>query len=148
MRAIFDLGGDDGLLRGGRRGGPFVVVGLGEVERDEWDLVDGAVFGEVGVGRGAQETALDLAEGPCRETRARFQLAPFPVHIHREQQHRNADWHPVHRNTRHQHEQHTPSQLTSYSSLGFYNGTFSLKKKKREKRKTQTDKKKKKIVSC
>lgn len=68
MCAVFDLRGDDGLL-GGRRGGALLVVaGLREVERDEGDLVDGAVLVEVGVGGGAQQAGPDVAERPCGET--------------------------------------------------------------------------------
>lgn len=67
MRAIFDLRSDDGFL-GGRRGGALLlVVGLGEVERDEGDLVDGAVLVEVGVGGGAEQAGFDLAERPWRK---------------------------------------------------------------------------------
>lgn len=44
---IFDLGCDDGFLRGMWRGRPLVVVGLGEVQGDERNLVDGAVLCEV-----------------------------------------------------------------------------------------------------
>lgn len=62
VRAVFDLRRDDGFL-GGRRGGALLlVVGLGEVERDQGDLVDGAVLVEVGVGGGAQQAGPDLAE--------------------------------------------------------------------------------------
>lgn len=54
VRSVFDLGRDDGFLRGGRRGG-LLLVGLGEVERDQRDLVDGAVLVQVGVRGGAQQ---------------------------------------------------------------------------------------------
>ena len=46
---VFDLGGDDGLLGGGRRGHLLVIVGLGEVECDERDFIDGAVLVQIGV---------------------------------------------------------------------------------------------------
>lgn len=62
MRAVFDFGGDDGFFRGRRRGALLLVVGLREIERDEGDLVDGAVLVEVGVGGGAQQAGFDLAE--------------------------------------------------------------------------------------
>lgn len=64
VRSVFDLRRDDGLLGGRRRRALLVVVGLGEVERDEGDLVDGAVAVEVGVGGGAEEAGLDVAERP------------------------------------------------------------------------------------
>lgn len=64
VRAVFDLRGDDGFLRGRRGRALPVIVGLREVERDEGDLVDGAVLVEVGVGGGAQQAGLDLAEWP------------------------------------------------------------------------------------
>lgn len=62
MRAVFDFGGDDGFLRGRRGRALLLVVGFREVERDEWDLVDGAVLVEVGVRGGAQQAGLDLTE--------------------------------------------------------------------------------------
>lgn len=62
--AVFDLRGDDGFLRGRRGWALLLVVGLREVERDEGDLVDGAVLVEVGVGGGAQQAGFDLAEWP------------------------------------------------------------------------------------
>lgn len=69
VRTIFDLWSDDGFL-GGRRGGALLlVVGLGEVERDEGDLVDGAVLVEVGVGGGAEQAGFDLAERPWKKGR-------------------------------------------------------------------------------
>ncbi len=64
MRAVFDLWGDDGFLRGWRGGALLLIVRLGEVERDEGDLVDGAVPVEVGVGGGAEQAGFDLAERP------------------------------------------------------------------------------------
>lgn len=68
VRAVLDLWSDDGFL-GGRRGGALLlVVGLGEVERDERDLVDGAVLVEVGVGGGAQQAGFNLAERSWRKT--------------------------------------------------------------------------------
>lgn len=66
MCAVFDLRGDDGILRGRRGGALLLVVGLGEVERDEGDLVDGAVPVEVGVGGGAQQAGFDLAQRPWK----------------------------------------------------------------------------------
>lgn len=66
VRAVLDLWSDDGFL-GGRRGGALLlVVGLGEVERDERDLVDGAVLVEVGVRGGAQQAGFNLAERSWR----------------------------------------------------------------------------------
>ncbi len=62
--SVFDLWGDDGFLRGRRGRALFLIVGLGEVERDEGDLVDGAVLVEVGVGGGAEQAGFDLAERP------------------------------------------------------------------------------------
>lgn len=47
VRAVFDLRGDDGFLRGWRGGALLLIVDLGEVERDEGNLVDGAVPVEV-----------------------------------------------------------------------------------------------------
>lgn len=64
MCAVFDLWSDDGLLRGRRGGALLLIVRLGEVERDEGDLVDGAVPVEVGVGGGAEQAGFDLAERP------------------------------------------------------------------------------------
>lgn len=64
MCAVFDLWGDDGFLRGWRGWALLLVVGLGEVERDEGDLIDGAVSIEVGVGGGAEQAGFDLAEWP------------------------------------------------------------------------------------
>lgn len=66
VRAVFDFGGDDGFLRGRRGGALLLVVGFREVERDERDLVDGAVLVEVGVGGGAQQAGLDLTERSFR----------------------------------------------------------------------------------
>jgi len=64
VRAVLDLGGDEGFL-GGRRGGALLlVVGLGEVERDEGDLVDGAVPVQVGFGGGAQKAGSDMTQRP------------------------------------------------------------------------------------
>lgn len=60
--AVFDLGGDDGFLRGWRRGALPLIVGLREVEGDQGNLVDGAVLIEVGVRSGAKQAGLDLAE--------------------------------------------------------------------------------------
>lgn len=64
MCAVFDFRGDDGLLGGRRRRAFLLIVGLGEVERDQGNLVDGAVFVEVGVGGGAEQAGFDLAERP------------------------------------------------------------------------------------
>lgn len=64
VRPVFDFRRDDGLLRGRRGGALLVVVDLREVECDERDLVDGAVLVEVGVGRGAEQAGLDVAERP------------------------------------------------------------------------------------
>lgn len=66
VRAVFDFGGDDGFLRGRRGRALLLVVGFREVERDERDLVDGAVLVEVGVGGGAQQAGLDLTEWSFR----------------------------------------------------------------------------------
>ena len=62
VRAVLDLRGDDGFLGGRRRGALLLVVGLGEVERDERDLVDGAVLIDVGFGGGAEQAGFDLAQ--------------------------------------------------------------------------------------
>lgn len=62
VRAVFDFRSNDGFLRGWRGGALLLIVGLREVERDEGDLVDGAVLVEVGVGGGAQQAGFDLTE--------------------------------------------------------------------------------------
>lgn len=67
VRAVFDLWSDDGFLRGRRGGALLLIVGLWEVERDEGDLVDGAVLIEVGVRGGAQQAGFDLAEWPWKK---------------------------------------------------------------------------------
>lgn len=64
MCAVFDLWGDDGFLRGWRGWALLLIVHLREIERDERDLVDGAVLVEVGVGGGAEQAGFDLAERP------------------------------------------------------------------------------------
>lgn len=61
---IFNLWGDDGFLRGWRGWTLLLIVGFREVESDEGNLVDGAVFIEVGVRCGAEQAGFDLAEWP------------------------------------------------------------------------------------
>lgn len=62
VRAVFDFWSNDGFLRGWRGGALLLIVGLREVERDEGDLVNGAVLVEVGVGGRAQQAGFDLTE--------------------------------------------------------------------------------------
>lgn len=62
MCSVFDLWSNDGLLRGRRGGALLFIVGFREVEGDEGDLVNGAVPVEVGVGGGAEQAGLDVAE--------------------------------------------------------------------------------------
>lgn len=64
VRAVLDLWSDDGFLRWRRGGALLLIVGLGEVECDEGDLVDGAVLVEVRVRGGAEQAGFDLTERP------------------------------------------------------------------------------------
>lgn len=64
MRSVFNFGGDDGFLRGWRGGALLLIVAFREIERDEGNLINGAILVEVRVGGGAKQAGFDVAERP------------------------------------------------------------------------------------
>lgn len=64
MCSLFDLWGDDGFLRCRWRVRLFVGA-LGEVECNQWDLVDGAVLVDVRVRSRAEQTGLHMIISTC-----------------------------------------------------------------------------------
>lgn len=64
VRPVFDLWRDDGFLRCRRRVS-LLVVPFGEGERDQGDLVDGAVLVDVGIRRGAKQAGLHVVKWTC-----------------------------------------------------------------------------------
>lgn len=65
VRSVFDLWGYNGLLRCLRRMSLFISH-LGEVECNQWNLTDSAIFVDVRIGGRAKQTGLHMVERAWR----------------------------------------------------------------------------------